>query len=168
MDQDHVEVVEGDRTDIERIIETMIDRYEEQDLAYPVHSEFVLDLHEALPEGMIRPYVITVDGQFVSGVIALDDGRTVLRWQGGGKTTSDLPVNDLLDGHIISEAVGNDREYYDFVGANTPGISSYKAKFNPELVAGYEIERSSRGMRLIRELYRWFRKRGFSPTRLFG
>lgn len=165
-DSDRIELFEGDRADIGRIITTMIGRYEEQDLTYPIRKEFVYDLYDALPDGTVTPYVIEVDGRFENGIIALDDGETVYRWQGGGKANTDVPVNDLLDWYIIRRGTEGGRRYYDFVGANTARISSYKAKFNPELVTDYQVEDASVVMRSVRALYQWFRARGLSPTRM--
>lgn len=159
-DKYRFEIYEGGSSAIDRIVTHMQTRYEEQHLDYPVDRDFAIELYENLPDGTVRPYVLDVDGEFESGVIVLDDGRTVSRWQGGGKTGNAIPSSDILDWHIIQSAIDRDREYYDLVGANTPGICSYKAKFNPTLVSGYFVERSTEGMAVVRQLYEWFSNRG--------
>lgn len=166
-DEDRYEIREGDRPDIRRIVERMQDRYREQGLRYPVSPEFATDLYDRLPGGALRPYVVTVDGEFANGLLALDDGLTVSRWQGGGKAEVDLPVNDLLDWHVIEEAVDRDRSRYDFVGANTASICDYKAKFNPDLVEGCVVERSSTGMQFVRGAYERLSDHGIWPSSLF-
>lgn len=162
-DPDRYEIYEGGRSAIRRIVERMQRRYREQDMHYPVSVEFVSDLYDEMPTGAVRPYAVAVDGEFSNGLVVLDDGETVSRWQGGGKTDVDVPVNDLLDWQVIREAVERGRREYDFVGANTPSICDYKAKFNPDLVGGCVVERSSAGMGLIRDVYRRLQGRGLWP-----
>lgn len=166
-DPDRYEIDEGGRAAIRRVVDRMRSRYGEQGLRYPVTPEFAVDLYDRLPGGSVRPYVVRVDGEFANGLVAIDDGTTVSRWQGGGKTNVDVPVNDLLDWHVIREAVDRDRTHYDLVGANTPSICDYKAKFNPDLVADVVVECSTVGMGLLRGMYRQLNDRGLWPGSLF-
>lgn len=51
------------------------------------------------------------------------------------------------------DGVERDLTTYDLVGADTPRINGYKAKFNPELVETYSVERGSTAATLAAHLY---------------
>lgn len=147
------EVREGDAEDAEWIIEQVEQRYAEQGKDYGVQPEMVGELYEELPDGLIRPYVCSVRGEPTGGMVALEDDDTIYRWQGGAKTDTDVPANDLLDWHIMCDAMDRGVSQYDLVGAENERINRYKSKFNPELSAYYTLERSSRPVQFAAGLY---------------
>jgi hypothetical protein len=149
---DRYEIFEGGAETIERIVEQVRARHEAQGEPYPVSTAFVTDLWRALPEGTVRPYGCTVDGEFAGGMITLESGDTVYRWQGGAKPESDLPVNDLVDWRIIRDAAERGLTRYDLVGANERSISRYKAKFAPHLEPYAEMESGTLLVRAARRL----------------
>ena len=146
-------IEEGGESAIRRIVTQVYRRYEAQDESYGVTPGFVIDLAERLPEGCVRAYVCRVDGRFVGGMITLEDEGTIYRWQGGAKHDAEIPANDLLDWHIMREAMGRDIESYDLVGADSRRLNRYKAKFDPELRTYHQAERAGPAMRLVRETY---------------
>ena len=146
-------IEEGGENAIRRIITQVYRRYEAQDKSYGVTPGLVLDLRERLPEGCVRAYVCRVDGRFAGGMVTLEDDETIHRWQGGAKHDADVPVNDLVDWHIMREAMDRGIDAYDLVGADARRLNRYKAKFNPELRTYHEAERAGPAMRLVREAY---------------
>ena len=128
------------------ILEQVRERYRAQGKSFELPTGFVLDLYDALPEGQVRPYVLSVDGSFVGGIVALRYGETVARWQGGVRTDTDvdLPVNDLLDWAVMRDGVAEGLAWYDLVGADTPRLNEYKAKFDPELHTVHGVETGAR------------------------
>ena len=124
---------------IEFIIEQVTARHREQGEPYGVTPAYVRDLHDTLPDGVVRPYVVRLDGERVGGMITLNDDETVYRWQGGAKPAVDAPVNDYLDWRIMRDAIEDGRTRYDLVGANNSRISEYKAKFAPQLETYYSL-----------------------------
>lgn len=143
-DPDAYEVTVEGRDAIQRIVEQVRDRFAAQGVDFELPTGLVEDLYDELPDGAVRPYVCRVDGEFAGGIVALDDGRRVARWQGGVKVDGvDLPVNDLLDWQVMVDALERGRERYDLVGADTERISSYKSKFEPELVQFHRLQRGS-------------------------
>ena len=153
------EVVVGGGGDVVRIMEQVARRYREQDVPFAVPPEFPWVLHDRLPEGSIRPYVVHVDDEFRGGLIAYDDGETVGRWYGGVKPDDDvdLAVNDLLDWHVMRDAIERGRSFYDLIGAGDPRLNQYKAKFAPELRTFFRAERTSLPMEALLEAYRSIR-----------
>jgi hypothetical protein len=155
---DAYEIREGGVEEARRIIRQVKARHAEQGEPYEVSPDFAADLYRALPDGAVRPYVCTLDGQFAGGMLALDSGDTVYRWQGGAKTDTDVPVNDLIDWHIIRDAIDNGRQYYDLVGANTQRLCGYKAKFAPDVETYMWLQKSTRTMDVVADLYKRFRR----------
>lgn len=150
--------VEEDGEDaIDRIITQIIERHEAQDLFYGVTPEFVTDLYHALPEGRLRPYTISVEGEFVGGMVTLEDDEVIYRWQGGAKHDASVPANDLLDWEIMTDAMDRGLETYDLVGASNPRLNGYKAKFSPSLRTFHSAERASPTMKLAAEAYKRLR-----------
>ncbi|RDI69711.1 lipid II:glycine glycyltransferase FemX [Halopelagius longus] len=157
-DEDSYTVEEGTVEDVDRILEQVRDRYEAQGKAFNMVRGFGRSLYEALPEGQIRPYVCRSDGEYLTGILAFEyDGRTH-RWQGGVKPDFDvdIPTNDLLDWHIMSDAMDRGLDQYDLVGAGNPRLNEYKSKFGPELELFYDIEHGSRPATVLVDLYRRF------------
>jgi len=148
------DVVEGGTETVERVITQVQARHEEQGLEFPLTSEFVADLYDALPDSYLRPYACRVDGEFVAGSLILDDGERVYNWQGTAKQNTDHDVNDLLHWEVLRAAADRGHSGYDLVGANDPRLSRYKSKFAPTLRTYHSLERSSTGLGTAARLYR--------------
>lgn len=138
---------------IEFVIEQVTARHREQGEPYGVTPAYVTDLYDTLPDGVVRPYVVTLGGERVGGMIALRDDDTVYRWQGGAKPTVDAPINDCLDWEIMQDAIDDGHSRYDLVGANNSRITEYKAKFAPELETYYSLTDATALMRAAAGLY---------------
>lgn len=153
---DGVNIHTGGRDHVAAIFDQVRERFEEQGERFGVSTRFATDLYDRAADGGVRPYVCTVDGAFVGGILALRDGTTVYGWQGGVKTDADIPLNDLLDWHIMREAVDDERSAYDLVGANTPRLCEYKSKFAPDVCTYYSLERAGLPAKAAAEAYRRF------------
>ena len=145
---------EGGEDAIRFTLQQVRNRYEEQGKEYDIHPEYVLDLYRRLPDGAVRPYVGSVDGERLGGIMVLEYGSQCYYWQGGGKPDASIPINDLIQWRIITDAIDRGIETYDLTGANTQRISRYKSKFNPDLVPYYALERGTRTMNIASEVYR--------------
>jgi hypothetical protein len=152
-----LEIDEEGADSIPPLIDQLRARHRERGEPYSVTADFVTDLYERLPDGIVRPYVVRHEGTMVGGMIALEDRETVYRWQGGVKPDVDFPVNELLDWHIMRRAAERGCRRYDLVGANHRSISRYKSKFDPDLVVFQSLVRSSRPMSLVSTLYKRLR-----------
>ncbi|MFC3476470.1 GNAT family N-acetyltransferase [Halobacterium litoreum] len=144
---------EGTVEDAARVVEQVRARHEEQGEPFPLSTEFVTDLYERLPDGVVRPYVCRIDGEFAGGSVVLEYGDTSVCWLGGAKTDSEIPVNDLVDWHCCVEAMDRGQSAYDLAGANNARIAGYKAKFAPDLVSYYRLQNASRTMSALSKLY---------------
>ncbi|WP_254524325.1 lipid II:glycine glycyltransferase FemX [Natrinema caseinilyticum] len=155
-DGDGYDIEVGDTDDVERIVDQVRQRYENQGQAFQLSPDFACSLHEQLPEGSLQPYVCRADGELLGGILVLESDRMRYRWQGGVKPDADvdLAINDLLDWHVMRDGLRNGIGEYDLVGAGVPSINRYKAKFNPRLETHYEITAGTFGINLLVDQYK--------------
>lgn len=136
-DDREYEVEVGDREAAAAVIEQVRARMAALEEPYPLTPSTGRELYDRFSDDVVRPYVLSVDGERAGGMIALEHDDTVYRWQGGAKTSVDFPVNDVLDWHVITDAMDRDMTRYDLVGANLSRTARYKAKFGPDPVPYY-------------------------------
>ncbi len=147
------EIREAGVAGIEHIVEQVRARHQAQDESFPITTEFVTELYEALPDGAMRAHVCRIDGEFAGGVLNAEyDGRS-FNWLGSAKTDADIPVNDLLDWEFAREAIDRGVEARDLAGANNPRIAQYKAKFAPDLVPYYRLQAGTKTGNVAAKLY---------------
>ncbi|WP_418280299.1 GNAT family N-acetyltransferase [Halorubrum sp. DTA98] len=151
-DDDAFEITTGGRAGMEQVLENVRRRHEEQGISYDVSPGLIRDLSRRVPDAFTS-YLCTVDDVFVGGTIVAVDDDTVYRWQTVARFDAPVPVQDLLDWHVISEASADGLETYDLVGANDRRLSEYKAKFAPEVEPYYRLQRSGITMGTIASLY---------------
>jgi len=138
------EIAVGDRDDATWIVEQVRKRHGDDLEGKELDVEFTVLLHDEFPDGQVRPYVCYDEhGSPVGGKITVESDGTIVFFKGGAKNNSDLPVNELLDWHIITDAHDRGLARYDLTGANKFELSQYKSKFAPTLVPYYKIRRTS-------------------------
>lgn len=147
----------GDEDDVRFVIERIRERYEAQGKSYQLTPDYVVDLQRAVGKNQLPVYIGEIDGERVSGVLSPRLNSTLYYWQGGGKPDASLPMNDLIHWQIIQDGLDEEYSIYDLVGANTPRLCEYKAKFNPELRTYYTIQKGTKIMNTISDLYKRFR-----------
>lgn len=153
---DH-ELFEGDWDDAERILAMVRDRHAEQDVAFDVPTSFVRDLYEALPDGTVRVYGCRSGGQFLGGDLTLENDELLLAWQGAADYDHELAVTDLVLWNVIQQARDRGLTRYDLCGANNRRLCQYKSKFDPTVRTYYTIERGTKAINRLKNLYTRFR-----------
>lgn len=154
-DQSDFSIHEGDRGDVRRIMDLTQRRHDEKGVSLPLETEFVVALYDELPDGQVRSHVCTVADEFVGGILNIEHGDTVYSWQGGVKPrTTGVPVNDLVDWHVMREAKERGFTRYDLMGANERDLVDYKAKFAPDLTTYYVCSRAPFPVGTLENLYR--------------
>lgn len=155
-DPDRYAVVDRGIEGVEYVVDRVNGRHDETDGGLQLSTASVERVVERLPDADTRVYEARVDGQRVSGRIALYFDDTVTLWQGAPKPDRDVDVqiNDLLMWETFTDAIDSGLSRCDFVGANTPRLCRYKAKFNPDPTGYFEIERGTRMMNAASSLYR--------------
>lgn len=151
---DDYEIRIGREGACERIIDQVADRLGAMDVEYSITPAYISDLSDALPDGTIRSYECLVDGESVGGIIVLESGSTVYRWQGGTKQNCEIPVNDVLDWRIMRDAIDRGIERYDLYGANIERTAKYKSKFGPDPTPYYRATKRSPRAAILSRLRR--------------
>lgn len=152
-DEYDVEVYEAGPDAIAPILELVRDRHEKQDVEFPLTAEFVRALHEATPDGVVRPYACDLDGELVGGTICLEHDETAMTWTGTAKRDVPIAPNDLLQWHSMQAAMDRGCTRYDLVGANLERTAGFKAKFAPDLERYYRLERATPPARVAARVY---------------
>lgn len=135
----------GGLGEAKEIIDRVRERHADQDTPYFIDDDYVTRLYTKFPDDQVKPYTCYTDGgEMAGGILAIEHDDTIYRWQGGTKTDTDIPINDLLDWHIMTDAKSRGIERYDFIGANQRRICRYKSKFAPDLAAYHSARRRSR------------------------
>jgi len=143
-----------------RVYHDVAARYDQQDESFALPEAYFEDLVEAMDE-RCRVYVARdPDGDYLSGIVALYSNDTAAFWQGGVRHTYDgVSVNTRLHWEIIADLVEDpplDSVWgYDLVGANTPRLCRYKAKFGADLVPYYTLETGGLGMSVAKRAYQF-------------
>lgn len=151
-DDDYV-LREADAETSAELVRRITERHDDQGVDFAVPPSFVADLHERLPDGVLRTYVCESDGDLVGGLVVLSDGEVAYRWLSWADHDADVPAADLLDWRAIEDASEEGCSAYDLVGANDPRLSKFKAKFAPELRDYASLQDGSRGMTTAAGLY---------------
>lgn len=97
----------------------------------------------ALSSGLARGYAVRDKGtgSIDAAVVVARWGNTASYWVAGSEPGPSMTV---LVGELFSRLAADGVEYFDFVGANTPGIAEFKRKFGSVLVPYYGIVRIGR------------------------
>ena len=95
-----------------------------------------------------------IDGSFAGGILTLETDYGIYGWLGSAKTDSNIPVNDLLQWRVCTDAIDRGLQRYDLIGANNERIYSYKAKFAPELHTYYNLQTGTWDLNLAANIYR--------------
>jgi hypothetical protein len=138
-----------------QVYEDVRDRYAEAGDSFGADRAYFRDLVDALGD-RCRTYVARdPDGEYLSGIVVLYSGDHALFWQGGVTADYDgISANSRLHWAVITDALAEDGiSGYDLVGANTPRLSRYKAKFGGQLVPYYTVESSGLGTAVAKRLY---------------
>lgn len=152
--EDAYTIREGGVEEIEALVSLVQRRFDELGEYHYLDSSLVTDLYAESDSVRVRPYTCRIDGKIVSGIIALEHGDTVYRWQGGAKPDTEIPATDLLDWRVIRDAKRRDKKRYDLVGAMIPRLCDYKSKFGPEPASVYIVRKSTVPMKVAETVYR--------------
>ncbi len=129
-------VEQGGRMELERILDMMTDRYQEQSKAVTESREYFMEIYDAF-EKYLKIFVAKAEGEILSGVVDFHYRNTHFSWIGNPKPKKPISPspNDLLIWETIRYACNHGCRYYVTMSAagNRRLHSYYAAKSNPEL-----------------------------------
>lgn len=163
-----VTVSEGSETELLYIIESLIERYKEQDKMPTTTSAYILELFKAFYPKNFKVFIARYNNELVGGIIALCYKDTISFWMGSVKPQiQKIQPNDFLHWEAIKWAYNNNFRYYEEVGANTERLCKYKSKFNGVLSTRFSAKKYSSFIYKFGEYcYFKFFKRFYSSLKL--
>jgi len=157
-----VSVRQGSRDDFDYVLTSNADRYLEQGIFHSSSSTYFQDVFKAFHPDSMQVFVAELNGERIGGLITVSSKDTVSAWIGATKTEMQgIYPNDVLQWESIKWACEKGFKTYEIIGANTPRICRFKAKYNPAPALYYSIT-SYRpfAIRYLVSLYRFLRGRG--------
>ena len=143
MKKEELKFEEGSEEELEILYDMLFERYKEQNRKIPISKGYLMDLfNEYAPENMKIFVIRNQNGEIVSGGVKLCYKDRIMDWIGQPKTAV-RTSNDFLHWCVIRWGVEHNLRYYEILGANTPTISKFKAKFNPSLELYFEMKKMS-------------------------
>ncbi|NPV62171.1 MAG: hypothetical protein HPY61_05985 [Methanotrichaceae archaeon] len=139
-------------------------RYNEQNLSLPIVSkDFLDDLMKAYPDNIHVYYILDENGRAVTGTATQEYKIRFLDWIGGAKSING--VNEHMEWLLLQQAKLKDYKVFDFVGANSRNISTYKAKFNPSIEVNFSISKKNLTGKASEWVYHNFKKKCYKKTK---
>jgi hypothetical protein len=148
-DEDAYSVADEGASGIEYAVRQYHKRYESAGVTVSLCKR----LYEALPDGCVRPYILSVDGEPVGARLTVELNDTIYAWVSAANVNVDFPVNELIEWHVIRDAAERGLSRYDFVGGMVPSLCRYKSQFAPEPRTLYLAQRQQPWMRGASMLY---------------
>ncbi|MCF8307727.1 MAG: GNAT family N-acetyltransferase [Bacteroidales bacterium] len=88
-------------------------------------------------------YLAYLSEKPVAGQAILFFNNTAYYWLAGGNPEYfNTGVNQYIMYKIIEDSFSNGMKWFDFIGANTPGVENYKATYNFPLVPYYKVKKT--------------------------
>lgn len=137
------EIREGGPAAVDRVVELIVERSGGPGTSADLTADYVVALSRALPSGTLRAFTVDGDGSFAGGAITLEEGGTIYRWLGGMASGADPRLVDLLDWHVLTDAVDRGLTRYDLGDANDPPLHPRRARYAPRLERYDELSRGS-------------------------
>lgn len=137
-----VKVEFGSLEELQILYDILYDRYANQKKTIPISKNYLLDIFKTFYPNNLKIFTLVHQDDVIGGVIKLCYKDSIIDWIGHPKTIIS-GAGDFLHRETMKWAVENEYQYYEFIGANTPSISQFKAKFNPSLDVYYEIKKTT-------------------------
>jgi len=88
-------------------------------------------------------YVAYSSDQPIAAQASISYKETAYYWLAGGDPEYfNSGINPLLMYYVFDDLHKKGLHYFDFVGANTPGVADYKANFNFDLTPYYKVDKT--------------------------
>jgi len=150
---DKVELTEGKSTDLRFIYSSLERRYKEQNRVFGESFDYINDVYLNYSNNL-QILMAKIDGEPIATLVNIFYKDKMLSWVGNAKTNlSGVYPNDLLMWKSIEYGCGEGYQIFYEIGANTPRLAQYKSNFNPSLVVGFTIKKSSPITKVIERAY---------------
>jgi len=139
-----ITVSEGGREELLYVYNSVSERYAEQGQDPSLPKQFLLDVYDKFHPQNIRIFVAKFNGEPIAGLIDIYFKDRAESWVGNVKSAiSGIHPNDLLQWHTIKWACEHGLKQYIIMGANTPRLSPFKLKYNPQIEINFQAKKYS-------------------------
>ena len=151
----------GDQNDIDRIMDLMTDRYEEQAKIVTLSRSYLTDIYSSFKDN-ITVFVTRFEGEVVTGLIDLQYRDTLFSWIGNPKPRTPISPspNDLMAWEAIR--YGCEKKFTSYVTMGAAGNERlhtyYASKFDPELSVRFNAKKTSFASGILEKGYSDFLK----------
>jgi hypothetical protein len=130
-----VTVKMGERKDLAIIHQSISQRFLDQGFTPKNHLPYLLDLYDAFSPENLKIFLAEYKEQIIGGMIALKYKDIAFLWVGVPKSKiPGISPNDLVQWEGIQWACKNGCSYYEEMDSGDDSrLTSYKAKYNPNL-----------------------------------
>jgi len=143
-----VEALKGNSDELSRqffALQSMSLKRQRQEQTFKLSfQQFIALIHKLKKADFtIQFYVAYKYNNPVAGTAILSFKSTAYYWLAGGDPGHfNTGANQLIMSKVFSDLISQNIKYFDFVGANTPSVASYKSSYNFNLVPYYRVERT--------------------------
>lgn len=129
-----VTVNEGNKKDLDFLYSSVFQRLKEQQLFLEIPKEYLYDLYDTFYPRNLRIFTAEYKGEKVGGLLITCYKDKVSVWFGAVKSEfSGLYPNDLLHWTVMKWTNEQGFRKFEIIGANSPTISFFKARYNLNL-----------------------------------
>ncbi|HOI58227.1 GNAT family N-acetyltransferase [Methanoculleus sp.] len=125
-------------TDISILYTSLAERFSQPDMNIPMVSKrYFEDLFRAYPDHLATYYLYDHEGT-LTGAVATQEYRRFLLWMGTPRIEG-ISANEYLQWLLVQRARARGYQIFENIGANTPELNFFKAKFCSDLGMYMEV-----------------------------
>ncbi|WOF16345.1 GNAT family N-acetyltransferase [Methanoplanus sp. FWC-SCC4] len=138
-----VTVRDGDRYDLEYILDSLSRRYREQGYRPSDYMDYINELYNKFYPDNMKIFVACYNNQSVGGMISIIYEDLIYMWVGVPKSElKGIYPNDLIQWELIKWACGKGLNYFEEMDSGDDlRLVKFKSKFNPEIGIWYNAEK---------------------------
>ena len=124
----------GGKKELNEIYRMLVENYTNQGKQLPISYEYVMDIFGTYYPNYMNIFVAKHEGEIIGGMVDVHYKSKAYSWIGNMRNSkSKLDVNELIQWRAIQLGCKEGYKEYEIIGANTPRLSPFKTKFNPDL-----------------------------------
>jgi len=131
-------------TDISLLYTSLAERFSQPDMNIPMVSKrYFEDLFRAYPDHLAIYYLYDREGA-LTGAVATQEYHRFLLWMGTPRLEGAQTENEYLQWLLVQRAQSEGYLTFENIGANTPELNFFKAKFCSDLDVYMEVSQKDR------------------------
>jgi hypothetical protein len=146
---------------VDYVYDSLVDCYDKQHLKLSLKKAYLENIQQQLDGSRMKILVAKNDDKVIGAQIFVTYKNIITGWVGSIRPgPNDLEVNGLMLWESISDGIKEGYRWLENMGANTPHLCSYKAKFGPQVALYFEMKKTDLPGYLAEKAYLLRRKNG--------